>query len=80
MEKNVIFYWQVLDVSSVLVFTDGYANRGVTAPAMFSKGIENTLKDLPTCSIYTFGMKAVFMELSVVLLLLVVSLSFVCFC
>jgi hypothetical protein len=46
---------EVLDVSSVLVFTDGYANRGVTAPAMFSKGIENTLKDLPTCSIYTFG-------------------------
>lgn len=46
---------QALDVTSVLLFTDGLANEGIKDTSGIVAGIENMLPSLPACAIFSFG-------------------------
>eukprot|EP00906_Rhabdomonas_costata_P017319 RCo024987 len=46
---------EALDVSSVLLFTDGEAFTGITTIPGIVEGVESRMRDLGTCSIFTFG-------------------------
>ena len=42
-------------IQSILLFTDGYANVGITDTAQLIAAITPLISDLPDCSLFTFG-------------------------